>query len=39
MLIRSLATADLRIPHTGAMAYKDDAPRIPAAAITPRTRS
>jgi carboxypeptidase Q len=35
MLIRSLATADLRTPHTGAMAYKDDAPRIPAAAITP----
>jgi hypothetical protein len=35
MLIRSLATADLRVPHTGAMAYKDDAPRIPAAAITP----
>src|SRR4029453_18853312 len=29
------ATADLRTPHTGAMAYKDDAPRIPAAAITP----
>jgi len=35
MLIRSLATADLRTPHTGAMAYKDDAPRIPAAAVTP----
>ena len=35
MLIRSLATADLRTPHMGAMAYKDDAPRIPAAAITP----
>jgi hypothetical protein len=35
MLIRSLATADLRTPHTGAMAYMDDAPRIPAAAITP----
>lgn len=35
MLIRSLATADLRLPHTGSMAYKDDAPRIPAAAISP----
>src|SRR5262249_2407425 len=35
MLIRSLATADLRLPHTGAMAYEDGAPRIPAAAIAP----
>jgi len=35
MLIRSLATADLRTPHTGAMEYKPDVPRIPAAAITP----
>ena len=35
MLIRSLATLDLRTPHTGAMEYKTDAPRIPAAAITP----
>ena len=35
MMIRSLATADLRLPHTGAMAYEDDAPRIPAAAISP----
>ena len=35
MLIRSLATADLRLPHTGAMRYDDDAPRIPAAAISP----
>lgn len=35
MLIRSLATLDLRTPHTGAMEYKSDAPRIPAAAITP----
>jgi carboxypeptidase Q len=35
MLIRSLATADLRLPHTGAMAYDDASPRIPAAAIAP----
>ena len=35
MLIRSLATADLRLPHTGAMKYEDDAPSIPAAAISP----
>jgi hypothetical protein len=35
MMIRSLATADLRLPHTGAMAYEDGVPRIPAAAISP----
>jgi Zn-dependent M28 family amino/carboxypeptidase len=35
MLIRSLATADLRLPHTGAMGYKEGTPRIPAAAISP----
>jgi hypothetical protein len=35
MLIRSLATADLRLPHTGAMAYEDGVPHIPAAAIAP----
>jgi hypothetical protein len=35
MLIRSLATADLRLPHTGAMAYEDGVPHIPAAAISP----
>ena len=35
MLIRSLATADLRLPHTGAMAYADGVPHIPAAAISP----
>lgn len=35
MLIRSLATADLRLPHTGGMAYEDGVPRIPAAAISP----
>jgi Zn-dependent M28 family amino/carboxypeptidase len=35
MLIRSLATADFRLPHTGAMAYQDGVPRVPAAAIAP----
>lgn len=35
MMIRSLATADLRLPHTGAMAYEDGVPHIPAAAIAP----
>ena len=35
MLIRSLATADLRLPHTGSMGYRDGIPRIPAAAISP----
>jgi Zn-dependent M28 family amino/carboxypeptidase len=33
MLIRSLGTADFRLPHTGALRYDDDAPRIPSAAI------
>ncbi|GAC1341098.1 MAG: M28 family metallopeptidase [Myxococcales bacterium] len=32
-LVRSLATATLRSPHTGAMEYAADAPRIPAAAV------
>ena len=35
MLIRSLATADFRLPHTGGMAYEDGVPHIPAAAISP----
>jgi carboxypeptidase Q len=35
MLIRSLATLDLRLPHTGAMGYDEGAPHIPAAAISP----
>jgi hypothetical protein len=35
MLIRSLATADLRLPHTGAMAYEEGTPRIPSAAVAP----
>lgn len=33
-LVRSLGTADFRLPHTGALRYADDAPKIPAAAIT-----
>ena len=35
MMIRSLATADLRLPHTGAMAYEDGVPHLPAVAISP----
>lgn len=35
MMIRSLATADLRLPHTGAMGYEEGVPRIPATAISP----
>jgi hypothetical protein len=35
MLIRSLATADFRLPHTGGMAYQDGVRRIPGAAIAP----
>jgi hypothetical protein len=34
MLIRSLGTADYRLPHTGTLVYAADAPRIPAAALT-----
>ena len=34
MLIRSLGTADYHLPHTGAMAYEEGIPRIPAAAIS-----
>ncbi len=33
-LIRSLGTANFRLAHTGALRYADDAPRIPAAAIS-----
>jgi Zn-dependent M28 family amino/carboxypeptidase len=33
-LVRSVGGADYRIPHTGAMFYQPDAPRIPAAAVT-----
>jgi hypothetical protein len=34
MLLRSLATASLATPHTGAMQYAEGKPRIPAAAIS-----
>ena len=33
-LVRSLATASLRTPHTGAMRYEEEVPRIPAAAVS-----
>jgi carboxypeptidase Q len=33
-LIRSVGGADYRIPHTGQTKYTDDAPKIPAAAVT-----
>jgi len=33
-LVRSVGGADYRLPHTGAMRYAPDAPRIPAAAVT-----
>lgn len=32
-LIRSVGTADYRLPHTGQMRYSEDVPRIPHAAI------
>jgi len=34
MLLRSVGPRGLRTPHTGVMIYADDAPKIPAAAIT-----
>lgn len=34
MLLRSVGPAGLRTPHTGVLRYADDAPQIPAAAIT-----
>jgi carboxypeptidase Q len=34
MLLRSVGQPGLRTPHTGALTYADNAPRIPAAAIT-----
>ena len=34
MLLRSVGPVGLRTPHTGALRYADDAPKIPAAAIT-----
>lgn len=33
-LIRSVGGADYRLPHTGLTKYTDDAPKIPAAAVT-----
>jgi carboxypeptidase Q len=35
MLIRSITSASLRSPHTGALRYTEDDPKIPAAAVTP----
>ena len=32
-MLRSLGTDSHRLPHTGALNYKDGAPRIPAAAL------
>jgi carboxypeptidase Q len=34
VLVRSVGPPGLRLPHTGALQYSGDAPRIPAAAIT-----
>lgn len=34
ILMRSVTARSLRTPHTGAMRYADDAPKIPAAAVT-----
>jgi hypothetical protein len=33
-LVRSVGGADYRLPHTGALRYAHDAPKIPAAAVT-----
>ncbi|HWO01516.1 MAG TPA: M20/M25/M40 family metallo-hydrolase [Blastocatellia bacterium] len=33
-LVRSVGGAEYRLPHTGALRYADDAPKIPAAAVT-----
>jgi hypothetical protein len=33
-MVRSVGSADYRLPHTGSTIYSDDSPRIPAAAIT-----
>ncbi|MDR3507117.1 MAG: M20/M25/M40 family metallo-hydrolase [Caulobacteraceae bacterium] len=38
-MIRSLSTADNRLPHTGAMDYAADVPKIPAAALSPSDAS
>src|SRR5471032_3031315 len=34
VLVRSIGPNGLRTPHTGALTYADDAPKIPAAAVT-----
>jgi carboxypeptidase Q len=34
VVIRSVSTSDDRFPHTGAIRYRDDAPRIPAFAVS-----
>ena len=34
VLVRSLATASLRTPHTGAMRYEEGGPQIPAASVS-----
>lgn len=34
MLVRSIGPNGLRLPHTGALQYEDNAPKIPAAAIS-----
>jgi carboxypeptidase Q len=34
LLIRSIGTDSHRVPHTGSLRYADDAPRIPAAALS-----
>ena len=33
-LVRSVGGADYRLPHTGALGYAEDAPKIPAAAVS-----
>jgi hypothetical protein len=33
-LVRSVGSADYRLPHTGSLRYADDAPRIPGGAVT-----
>jgi len=33
-LVRSVGGADYRLPHTGSLSYQEDAPKIPAAAVT-----
>ena len=35
VLIRSVTARDMRLPHTGTLVYDEDAPKIPAAALSP----